>query len=133
MRHSFSIRAVRSTPTGGRGRIPDPLYDEILDAYIESAEDKIVVEGTGKEHETLRQMLNSRLDDRNLRNTILVRAITLKATDIATPDYKGYKVGDKVVLLVKRTEKTPYISEKGIVKNPSKAEKAKTPKKPKGE
>lgn len=133
VRKGFSIRAVSTTPAGGRGRIPDPIYDEIIDDYIECGEDSIVVEGTDKEHETLRQMLNSRLDGKGLREKYLVRVITLKAKDIAKPDYKGYKVGDKVVLLVKRTKETPYVSEKGTVKNKPKAEKAKTPKKPKGE
>ena len=117
---------------GRKGRSVEPLYDEIIETYLDSlkkgqtwiAVASKVIKKDKKKVETLRMMLNQRLEARkpNLRYEVkvLVPVLTQEMKDEDKQGYfDGYELGDRVVLLAQRDQESdPYDpSEKKVVKN----------------
>lgn len=80
---NFSLRAVRKQEVAGaRGAKPDPLYSDIIEAFLESGEEATAVEGTDKLPLTLRQGLNEALRRMELKDKLLV---SLRGADKKNP------------------------------------------------
>lgn len=109
MASGYKTASVKVRGEGIVGRDKDPLYDQIIQDFLDSKEKSRVIYGGALDNRTpgtIQVMLNTRLKDLEKQHLVIVRKLPPSKIESGLP--AALKDKKFVVVLELRTEKNPY-------------------------